>query len=42
MFFGQSVTFLWPFMGLLHAVHVGLLLVGFAGLLDVTATGTVN
>jgi hypothetical protein len=42
LFFGQSVTFLCPFIGLLHAVHVGLLLVDFTGLVDVTTTGTVN
>ena len=39
VFFGQSFTFLWPFIGCLQAVHFGLFLVDSLGF-GTTTTGT--
>ena len=36
---GQSLNFLWPFIGLLHALHFGLLLVLSPGF-ETTTAGT--
>ena len=38
-FLGQSLNFLWPFIGLLHALHFGLLLVLSPGF-ETTIAGT--
>ena len=40
LFFGQVVTFLWPFIGCLHILHFGALLVFLLPLLLVDVVGT--